>query len=87
METVSAILKKLLHSSMLLYFTDRAPLVISVKNWAKDEFQEHQGWPIEQVKLIGNNFFLVSFIQATDRDTTLKATSWFMFHHFVFTTT
>lgn len=39
LEEVSRTLQKLMHSSMLLYFIERAPPVISIKNWATKEFQ------------------------------------------------
>lgn len=77
-------MKPLIHSSMLLYFTNRAPSVISVKNWVEDEFQNQNDWPVAQLKLIGNNFFMIAFTRAEDRDVTLKATPWFIFKIFVF---
>lgn len=74
LKDVSATLKWLLHSTMLLYFTNKAPSAIPIKNWVEEEFQEQNGWPMEQVKLVGNNFFLFAFTNKGDRDTTLHAT-------------
>lgn len=73
----------LLHSTMLLYLTDLAPFVITMKNWVEEEFQEQQGWLVEQVKLIDNIFFLMAFANADDRDAALKAAPWFMFRSFI----
>lgn len=87
LKAMHATLKTLLHSTMLLYFTNRAPSIIFVKNWAKEEFQDMVGWQVDQVKLIDNNFFLIAFKKAKDRDTTLKAAPWFMYQRFFLTTT
>lgn len=50
----------------------------------EEEFQDRNGWSVEQVKLIGKKFFLIAFAKAIDRDVALEAAPWFMFKSFVF---
>lgn len=61
LDDVKEILAAHMNSLMLLYFTDKTPLVISVQNWALIEFKDCHLWPILHVQLVGNNFFLVLF--------------------------
>lgn len=83
-ELVGNILRELMNSTMLIYFTEKPPLVFSVKAWATREFQENQKWPIEQVHFLGGNFFLIAFKHKAHRTMALKGTPWFIYRHFVF---
>lgn len=61
------------------------PLVASLRYWAHETFIDRNGWPISQVKFVGNSFFLITFQEAYHRTASLKATPWYMFRRFVFT--
>lgn len=84
-EDVGVTLKILMEAGMLLYFTENPPSLISIRNWETAEFIEKQGWPLLQIKILGNHFFLICFTDPTHRKEALVATPWFMFRQYVYT--
>lgn len=56
---------------MVRYFTDRPPYLQDFWEWAEYKMHAKNGWHIAHTQYVENNFFLIEFDKAVDRDEAL----------------
>jgi hypothetical protein len=76
-------IKELLGKAILYYFTDYPPSYDAFSSWVDTTLVGEQGWPVNQVKYVGRNFFLVTFSRKSHRQAALACAPWYFGRRFV----
>lgn len=73
------------NNAMVVYFTNRPPLLQDFKIWVREELERKSGWPINRVQYLGKNFSLIEFDDPADRNNALDFSPWFYGRKFLYT--
>lgn len=85
LEEIARDIRDLLDHAMLFYFTARVPSLNDFRNWVEKEFRIKRGWHLRQVKFVGHNYFMVSFLHTESRKKALLCAPWYYQRRFVYT--